>query len=938
MAIVKLNSINDIIGKKAGTYNIPFKCNGRNYTFIITIGNNIDSNTSITLQGYGQGGNGNSVLQHLNTGGNNIDVIVQAGQGGNAYESSKWQDATTSFIQSLSKKLNLNKNNTVLTGFSLSAEMTAKYAASFAKKTGASNFCAVITESSWGAPLKLSESERKSLINNNVTLFNVYQNKNRSLTNHVSNTNGVHIIDVNIKHSGGDMHALPYLLLMNKGINNLANGKFNFASLPKTFKYYGQNVKLDYEFIEHYVNKNGKYVSRVLSAEEVQQKVDEMYKANLESLYKNNKNLSEFAQNFTDGIGSNLASNLSYVSNAMNSLKGKITSHSDLNYTKGSSNEAGIIGAMYSATNYYGAVTNVLYGNLSSEADAVYAIANAIYQMDGCAAVIADETLTNGVSSLFNSPNLSSQLNALKNTTANLVNTAKNAVMANGRYTELSNLLTGSITAGNVGKISITALESAVNSVIPSLNDEVEKAQGLKSSVDEFMSGIGSSNILQGGVWNDVKTNMESYQNLLDCNMKASSFISDTIKTAMGVVVDYINGSSDAISAVSGTDYSSLVTAGELDDSKLPQIQSLLEEIDNQINIVRSTITEMENEKVESCSTPVGTEAPSCTWVNKYSSSDIQPFRDSLTKYETEQTALNAYTTRLEGLAPIVENAQKMINDAISQVKNMYENPVTNAQGNQTFNADFKLDMSAYGFEKDASYYKNLINDYYDKLNSKTQPEVTPSANPDVGSSDEDDGDEDYGNGNNGGGNSGGGSTTPTPTLESTTEEPTIMIEVITEVPSEIASFDEIFEPPTELATTYSEVTTEINYDTEPVIQNNVENKVIGSNNRRQTNTNIETPTVPVEIPPEEIKEVPIENEYSGNNDYVEEIITQPEIIEIHEEPIVEETINIDTDRTVKTMGVAASIGVALGAVSLGAYSIIKNKNEDEDSDYGYDK
>ena len=53
MAIVKLNSINDIIGKKAGTYNIPFKCNGRNYTFIITIGNNIDSNTSITLQGYG---------------------------------------------------------------------------------------------------------------------------------------------------------------------------------------------------------------------------------------------------------------------------------------------------------------------------------------------------------------------------------------------------------------------------------------------------------------------------------------------------------------------------------------------------------------------------------------------------------------------------------------------------------------------------------------------------------------------------------------------------------------------------------------------------------------------------------------------------------------------------------------------------------------------
>ena len=926
MALVKLNSINDIIGKKAGTYNIPFKCNGRNYSFIITIGNNIDSNTSITLQGYGQGGNGNSVLRYLNTGGNNIDVIVQAGQSGNAYESSGWQDATTSFIQTLSKKLSLNKNNTVLTGFSLSAEMTAKYAASFAKKTGANNFCAVITESSWGAPLQLSEKERKTLIDNNVTLFNVYQNKNRSLTKHVSNTKGVHIIDVNIKHSGGDMHALPYILLMNKGINNIANGKFNFASLPKTFKYYGQNVKLDYEFIEHYVDKNGKYVSRVLTAEEVQQRVDEIYKANLESLYQNNKNLSEFAQNFTDGIGTNLASNLSFVSNSMNSLKGKITSHTDINYTKSSSNEAGIVGAMYSATNYYGAVTNVLYGNISAEADAVYAIANAIYQMDGCAAVIADETLTNGVSSLFNSSNLSSQINALKKTTGDLVNTAKNAVMAGGRYDELSNLLTGSITAGNVGKISISSLENAVNSVIPSLNEEVSKAQGLKSSVDEFMSGIGASNILQGGVWNDVKTNMESYQNLLDCNMKASNFISDTIKTAMGVVVDYINGSSDAISAVAGTEYSNLVTAGELDDSKLPEIQTLLEEIDTQINTVRVSIKDMEEAKEQVCSTPVGTETPTCEWINKYSASDIQPFRDSLTKYETAQAALNTYATRLSGLAPLVENAQKMINDAISQIKNMYENPVTNAQGNQTFNADFKLDMSAYKFEKDGSYYKNLINDYYDKLNTTIPTELTPTANPDVGYSD--DGEEYYG----------GGSTTPTPTLEKTTEEPTIMIEVLTEAPSEVASVEEIIEPSTESTTTYIEITTELYFDTEPVIENNEEKIIQRNNNGRQVNNNIEPPTLPVEVHPEEIDEVPIENQYSSNSDYVEELITQPEIIEINEEPAIEKTINIDGDKTVKTMGVAASIGVALGAVSLGAYSIIKNKNDDEESDYGYDK
>ena len=97
----------------------------------------------------------------------------------------------------------------------------------------------------------------------------------------------------------------------------------------------------------------------------------------------------------------------------------------------------------------------------------------------------------------------------------------------------------------------------------------------------------------------------------------------------------------------------------------------------------------------------------------------------------------------------------------------------------------------------------------------------------------------------------------------------------------------------------------------------------------------METPTIP-----EEIKEVPMENEYMGDTDsYMEEVLTQPKIIEIKEEPIINEPVNIDESKNIKTMGVAASIGVALGAVSLGAHSIIKNKDEDkEEEDFGYNR
>ena len=531
--------------------------------------------------------------------------------------------------------------------------------------------------------------------------------------------------------------------------------------------------------------------------------------------------------------------------------------------------------------------------------------------MDGCAAEIAGDTLTDGMKSLYDpsNPAMAAKLDELSKTTADLVDTAKNAVAANSLYDNLTNLLTKSESEDHVGKISINSLENAINSIVPSLNDEVNRAQSLKAGVDDFMSGIGASNILQGGVWEDVKTNMETYQNLLDCNMKAAEFISDTIKTAMGVIVDYIEGSSDLISAVAKTDYGSFVSAGEMDDSRLGEIDNTLKTIAIQIEGIKRTIAEMK--KAQECVEQSTIDSEGNVFSNqvctpKYTDADIKPFEEELEKYKEAQTALTAYADRLRGFATVVQKAQQMINDAIEQVKNAYENPTLDANGNPTFAADFKLDMSAYGFEKDGDYYKNLIDDYYDKLNPK-EPEKSTEGPTHPG---------DYfgGYGDPSGGTSGGSS-------NDTTEPET---EVVTEVVSE-ANTEIVIERTTEMITEVPAIG-----PTEPKPKQ-------GEGGSRKPQGPRNPYVEPTEDEPT-IQNLPYEEIIDPNSEFYETEIKQPEIVNL--DAIVEPTPAPQPDKSLRTMGVAAGVGVALGAAALGAHTIIQQKEdeEDEDKDYGFEK
>ena len=88
-------------------------------------------------------------------------------------------------------------------------------------------------------------------------------------------------------------------------------------------------------------------------------------------------------------------------------------------------------------------------------------------------------------------------------------------------------------------------------------------------------------------------------------------------------------------------------------------------------------------------------------------------WKAALEEYEQIKETLETYEGILKGFAPVVQAAQELINDAISQVKSMYENPVVDTEGNVSFNSDFNLDLSPYSDYLDtAKDYKQILNDF----------------------------------------------------------------------------------------------------------------------------------------------------------------------------------------------------------------------------------
>ena len=528
-----------------------FKYNGRKY--YVQFPSEINEDTTIYVAGHGSGSNGITHASKMFAATKNKNVIVIEPV---AVDNMKDFTNIPNLAQDIAKHYNISTPNIIMSGHSATGVNALKGGEAVIKATGSPTVVVLNDGHNTYPRVKIDSSAYKDSVviglkpveganllqkNNGVStmdrLKSIAKAGGKVIICTYSNTTPVHYGPTELDHNASNGVAVALGTYDLNNIKLVDSGKV---------KHRGNTIDAVYKY--QYIDKNG-VLHNFKNAEEAQKYLNEALTVITKTSYEKYENLSDYASAYSGASGT-LGSNLVFVNNCMNDIKGKIQEHQDINYTKGSNNEASIVGTMYTATNYYGAVTNLLYGNLSTEADAVYKIANAIYHMDGCASQIAESTLTDAMKKMYDTTGLSSELAELNKASSDLLNTAKSSVLAGGRYDSLASIFSTKNEAGKVGKISISSLESAISSIVPSLNSEVEKATGLKASVSEFMTGIGTSNILQGGVWDNVAKNMQNYENLLDANVKAANTISDAVKIAMGIVTDYIQEASDEISAV----------------------------------------------------------------------------------------------------------------------------------------------------------------------------------------------------------------------------------------------------------------------------------------------------------------------------------------------------------------------------------------------------
>jgi len=680
--------------------------------------------------------------------------------------------------------------------------------------------------------------------------------------------------------------------------------------------------------------------------------------------------LAKISASNTTKDDNTLRSNLCIVSDDVHAITGSIRPSQSVNYKAATDNEAKVVGAMYDVTNYFGSVTNALYSNLSDESNAIYNIANLIYHMDKAEALLAETNLDEtqkGIYSVSN-PEIAFDYERLQNSAAGLSSAVEEAMNAADKYSSLTDFFGTNIEAGKVGRISQEALKNAVYNIKNALDEDIATSGQVRGNVSTLL-GRFDQGILTGGVWDDVRTNLESYEKLLKVNEQAAVAIEEAVERSMGMIIDYIDQSADVLKKAGTTTFASGIALDEIDDSQLPALEAELKNLQDKIDELTPQLESMVNSQTTVADKKVGEDGKEViTGYHKEPSDEaIAAFRKQLQDVIDTKKILDDYAGVLRGFAPVVAAAQKEIDYVLNQVKDAFGKPTEFLESNKGF--DVNLDLSAFGIEdKD---YKKIAEDYYNKVKEEREKpaEVPPAEEKPAGTvpdsevkTDPDpkkdpDPDPDPSPSNPGGPSNPGSpddGKTPEKTTEKPTEKPT---EAPTEKPTEIPTMAPT-EPRTEAPTTPTTEAPTVPYTETPTTPVGPEKPTEsggsggsskkkkssggsgGSSSKKSKKSDVDplTPTEPyIETePPEELPVDPIE---PPTDNYIEPIIPEPITEAIPIEPIEPEPVTPKKGNGLKTMGIAAGVGLAVGASALGAHTIMKSKEEaSEEEDFGYEK
>ena len=480
-----------IVSNQYGYGKQILEIDGKTYYIQVPEGG-IDKDTVFYIAGRGAGGIGDTKTTFEAAKGKNVVVIAPVNE-----TQAEFLDSYKLAQQIVDKSPNADSLEINFSGHSNSSNYAIMAASEYCRETGSST--TVILNDPFGTSggvlpsnYDFSPLSDSLIIDVTATGYSSWSVYGPTLKNAAAS--GVDVLLV--KYHSGD-HGAADDIAASLGTYNvydlkLVGGNFTYTDHNGN----PQNVEITYQILDADGN------IRDISVEEAQRFMEEAIVRDVTSLYNNSKDLAEFASKYKGGSG-NLASNMSFVANSLGTIRNGIEL---MPAATGSGASGGIMGSFYSANNYYSGVTNTILTTLASETDAIYAIANAIYKMDGFSASIAESSLSSGVSSTLFNPSNSSEIEGLN---ARLGQSIDN--MLNDAELGFYNAYKNSFISGNVGKTSLSDIDAAMRSITSTLSNEVQSANSMKGYIDSLTAGIGAGNMLSGGVWDSVKANMETY-------------------------------------------------------------------------------------------------------------------------------------------------------------------------------------------------------------------------------------------------------------------------------------------------------------------------------------------------------------------------------------------------------------------------------------------
>ncbi len=730
----------------------------------------------------------------------------------------------------------------------------------------------------------------------------------------------------------------------------------------------GQWVDSDINELERsgYVQINGEYI-------EIKSKKGDA-EALRSELIEKDEGLSTFAKVYKSDGSRTLASDLSFVSNSVDEIRTQISARdgSDLSYTV-SKGQAGVLGSAYDLSNYYKGINSALYTDLSAEADAVYTIADSIYRMDGAASLVAETTLSDGVSELFSTTNFTNNAQQLRELSAKLVSDAR-AATDMSKYNNLTNFLGSNLQYGNVGSLSKSDLNAAINSIVPQLEAETATAQGLKNSLETFRNGIGS-NILQGGIWDNVGKNLDTFGSLLDANMETSNFIQDVLKAALIMVEE-------------------AMTEDEMSDEKYDELREESRRLGIKIAALDYELERLVASKhmvtdYDHLGNAIGShQEPPQSLIDSVQTS-LDEARDNKEKVDTEISNIEQYVDA-------VIKAQSLIDEALSQVKATYEDPAMDIDSNAEFSAKYDLNLESLGIDGELSDYVKRFDDYYQSIQPQSTSDLEtpadtqqpagntqqPGVNPSPSS-----GNPGSGNPSSGGDGGGGNPSTDDSAARKKAEEEAkkkAEEEAKKKAEEEAAKQKAEAEAQRKAAeeeakkgdsskkdsgTTSSDADRKAAEEAARKAAEEAARKSSTTPSRDSTSSVAEdgstvtrtssTPTGSTTYSGGGVNTRPSYTQrspYTGGDEIIDsgDLIIEPTMenatvsdyyeTQIPNAPIIEEPVTIDEvssaqpkNKGVKTMGIAAGIGLAVGASALGAHALMKSKEDEEEDFEDYD-